>query len=147
MKAIYNALIERLKTITELRYIDMDSGQLEVGYSDTKRPPIVYPAALVTIDVARQKDITELSQLCSARITIRIADDTPMRTAAHQGGRSASLQIYDLIDDVRRELQGYTGGEIFSPLSCQSQELERSNGGLFIYKLTFDTTFLLSSIK
>lgn len=144
MKQIYNALIERLQTIKKLKYIDMDTGQIEVGYADTKRPAIAYPAALITIAVSRHKDITELTQLCSARITIRIADDTPMRTAAHQKERSASLEIYDLVEEVRAALQGFTDDETFSPLSRVSQERERQSNNLFVYRLDFETTFTQS---
>lgn len=144
MKAIYTPLIERLRQITKLKYIDMDTGQLEVGYAETKRPPIAYPAALITIAVSRHKDITELTQLCSARVTVRIADDTPMRTAAHHRERSASLEIYELVEEVRGALHGFTGEEAFSPLSRLSQERERQGNGLFIYRLDFETTFLQS---
>ncbi|MDN4753637.1 hypothetical protein QYZ87_10925 [Porphyromonadaceae bacterium W3.11] len=141
MKAIYTALLGQLQTITQLKYIDMDTGQLEVGFAETKRPPIAYPAALITISVNRQQDITEVSQLCNARVTVRIADDTAMRTAAHQSQRSRSLQIYDLVEEVRECLQGYTGEETFSPLSRISQERERQSNGLFVYRIDFETTF------
>lgn len=142
MKAIYTALLGQLQIITQLKYIDMDTGQLEVGFAETKRPPIAYPAALISIAVNRQQDITEVSQLCNARVTVRIADDTYMRTAAHQSERSRSLQIYDLVEEVRECLQGYTGEETFSPLSRQSQERERQSNGLFVYRLDFETTFI-----
>ena len=141
MKVIYNALIERLKAIPKLKYIDMDTGQLEVSFGDNKRPPIAYPAVLITIAVDRNKDITEHTQLCSAKITIRIADDTNMRTAAHQSERTRSLEIYDLVEEVRESLQGFSGEEAFCPLSRQSQERERTSSGLFVYRLSFDTTF------
>lgn len=141
MKSIYNALLGQLQTISQLKYIDMDTGQLEVGFAETKRPPIAYPAALISIAVNRQQDITEVSQLCNARVTVRIADDTAMRTAAHQSERSRSLQVYDLVEEVRDALQGFTGKETFGPLSRQMQERERAGNGLFVYRLVFDTTF------
>lgn len=141
MKAIYNALIERLQTITRLKYIDMDTGQLEIPTSDIRRPAVAYPAALISIAVRRDRDITESSQICSATITLRIADDTHRRTAAHQAERTRALQIYDLIEEVRDALQGFTGEETFGPLSRQMQERERAGNGLFVYRLVFDTTF------
>lgn len=142
MKVIYDALLKRLQTIKPLRYIDMDTGQLEVPFTDTKRPPVAYPAALISIAVNRAKEITEQKQLCNARITIRIADDTYRRTAAHQSERSRSLQIYDLVEEVRESMQGFTGEEAFSPLSRQSQEREHTSSGLFIYCLDFETSFI-----
>lgn len=142
MKTIYNALIERLKTLPKLKYIDMDTGQLEVPFSSTKRPPLAYPAILISIAVTRTKELTERSQLCSATVTLRLADDTPMRTAAHRSERTASMEIYDLVEEVRDTLQGFTGGEAFSPLSRVSQERERISDGLFVCRMTFETTFI-----
>lgn len=143
MKTVYTAIMERLKTrVPALKWIDLDTGQLETGSGEIDRPAVAFPCALVTIGVTRSSDITDLIQDCEASIVIRIAFDQQMRTnaAAPAQAINAGLTPYAIIADVYSALQGY-GTVNFDPLSRISQGKENGMNGLFIYRIEFRTTF------
>lgn len=142
MKTVYTAVMGRLKTINALRWIDLDTGQLEAGGGETDRPAVAFPCALISIEIPRSTDITDRSQDCEARITIRLAFDQQMRTnsAAPEKVIETAMNPYDTIADVYGALQGWSGNE-FDPLSRISQGKENGRGGLFIYRIVFRTTF------
>jgi predicted extracellular nuclease len=81
-------------------------------------------------------------QDCEARISIKLAFDTQMRTSAAtpEEARDASLAVYDTISDVFAALQGWST-QYFNTLDRTSQGDEPTRNGLFIYKLEFSTTF------
>lgn len=142
MKTVYTAVMERLKTINALRWIDLDTGQLEAGGGETDRPAVAFPCALITIAIPRSTDITDLSQDCDARIIVRLAFDQQMRTnsAAPANVIESAMNPYDTIADVYGILQGW-GDNAFDPLSRISQGKENSRAGMFVYRIEFRTTF------
>ena len=138
MKTIYTAVIARLsETVPALKWLEMDMGQLS-----QPQPPVKFPCALVGIKLPKCKSITDTLQDCEARITIRLAFDTQMRTASlvPEESREASLAVYDVIAGVYAALQGWGTGH-FNTLDRTSQGDEPTRNGLFIYKLEFSTTF------
>ena len=49
MDKLYEKLLELLGTVTEIKYIDLDYGQLQ-----EEMPPLSYPAVLVRISESRR---------------------------------------------------------------------------------------------
>ncbi|HHT23180.1 MAG TPA: hypothetical protein GXZ87_07715 [Bacteroidales bacterium] len=146
MKEIYTALINRIKEeVPAIKWIDWDTGQLD-GYTiikgDVHRPPLKYPAALITIGVNSAKDIVDTIQDCVVHISIRLAFEPMERTnsEATPEVRDSALQPYDVIDNLYAALQGYET-ENFHSLSRMSQGKENSHNGLFIYRMNFKTDF------
>ena len=138
MKTIYTAILARLQEkVSALKWIDLDTGQLSVA-----QPPVAFPCALVGIKLPKCKSITDTLQDCDARITIRLAFDTQMRTSAAtpEDARNSSLAVYDTIADVYAALQGW-GTANFNTLDRITQGDEPTKNGLFIYKIEFSTTF------
>jgi len=138
MKTIYTALIEELKKVTKLKWIDLDTGQM----NNSERPAIAFPAALIEIGIPQCKNYSDKAQYCTARIGVRLAFDAKsMRTAANanEGARETSLEIYDTIADVYAKLQGLET-DSFNALSRTSQGKE-SNSNYFVYKIEFECEF------
>ena len=138
MKTIYKSILERLKTINKLKWIDLDTGQLD----SRDRPQVAFPAALITIEVPSCVDLTEKSQSCTARITLRLAFNANMRTSSGTAENvlNNSLTIYDDIADIYTSLQGFET-QYFSALHRLSQNKENRNDGLFIYRLVFQCEY------
>lgn len=139
MKTIYSDIITRLKAkVPELRWIDLDYGQLE----SPERPAVAFPSALITIDIPQADDITDNIQDCVANITIRLAFDNPGRTAAATPTKelNRALTPYDTAGNVYAALQGWHTAH-FDPLSRRSQRKENNRYGLFVYSLQFQTRF------
>lgn len=143
MKTIYTALIKQLQAkVPVLRWIDLNTGQLDVPFTDNQRPPVSYPCVLIDISVDRATALTDTLQECQVTITLTIADDHPSRTSANTKPAPA-LDQYELVADIYTALQGYTGNaEYFSPLNRTRQERIRSHAGLFLYRMSFSTSFL-----
>lgn len=139
MKPIYKDLMDRLKTkVTELRWIDFDFGQLE----SPERPPVAFPAALITIEVIEASDITDDVQDCTALISVRLAFDHLGKTSAGtpQPGLDNALNPYNIVGKVYAALQGWHTAH-FDPLSRLRQRAEQSRHNLFIYRIDFQTRF------
>jgi len=138
MKTIYTAVMERLKTqVPALKWIELDIGQLS-----QQQPPVAFPCALVGIKLTRCQSVTDTQQDCEARITVRLAFNTQLNTAAAvpDAARNTSLAVYDTIAAVYAALQGW-GTDNFDSLSRTAQGDEPPRNGLFSYKLEFSTTF------
>ena len=149
MKTIYTQLIKQIQSkVPAVRWIDLNTGQLEVPFTDNQRPTVAYPCVLIDIAIDRTTALTDTLQECDSTITLTIADDHPSRSSANTKPAPA-LTEYELIADLYSALQGYTGNaddkngaEHFSPLNRTRQERLRSNTGLFLYRLTFTTSFI-----
>lgn len=138
MKTIYLALIEKLKTIHELNWIDMDSGQL----SSTERAPIALPAALLEISLPECRNFADLTQFCVARINVKlIFEKKTIKTSANTPTETLnkSLETYDIISKVYATLQGFETDD-FSALHRTSQGPE-INVSYFVYRMSFDCEF------
>lgn len=129
--------MERLESLEALKWIDLDMGQL----GQTK-PPVSFPCALVGIKLPKCKSMTDTIQDCEARITVKLGFDNKMRTSAKtpEAARTASLEVYNIISDVYKQLQGFRT-ENFDSLNRVSQGDEPSKNGVFIYKFEFTTAF------
>ena len=141
MEEIFKAITARLqKTVPELKWIDLDTGQLE-NYTD--RPPVAFPCALIDIELTRCEDLYPGAQLCNATVAIRIAQAPPTNrtnSSASKTVQQSELQRYHLIEHVYRSLQSWESG-IFNPLSRTAQKKEARQDPLFIVKIDFATMF------
>jgi hypothetical protein len=124
MKTVYKSLLARLKTIQELKYIDLDKGQFEID-----RPPVLFPAALISIQIAKTEEINKKLQSCQLLITIRLGWDFWSDTSSltPEITLDKSLEYFDLIEKVFDTLQGWQDGQKFNPLSRLATRDERSS--------------------
>lgn len=146
MKTIYNELIipaGDLLSSNIIRWFDWDKGQLKKkGQND--RYPIAEPCLLVRIGVRVKSNITDTIQDCEATVTLTLAFD-PLnmgRTAANapEDARAQDLEPYDVISEVYKRYQGFTGNNHFDPLTRISAG-EVTHSDLFVYQIVFRTEF------
>lgn len=143
MKTIYMQLIKQIQDkVPAIRWIDLNTGQLEVPFADNQRPPVSYPCVVIDITIDHTTSITDTLQECDATIVLTIADDRHYRTSSNTTPFPA-LNQYELIADIYSALQGYSDeADQFTPLNRTRQERLRSNSGLFLYRITFTTSFI-----
>jgi len=145
MKELYLALLLQLKTsVPELKWIDLDSGQLNAS----ERPPLAYPAALVKINYPSTTKIGGGKQYADVQLTLRLVfDATGSRTSAAIDTAiiTNSLAWLDTTDKVYTALQGWKQIDTLynesEPFECTSrgQESPRSDG-LIVFSLTFTSS-------
>lgn len=142
MKTIYKAISAQLKTtIPALDWIDYDRGQMNVKPGE--RPALKLPAALIRIEIPSANDVTDTSQDCKARITVRLIFETlksETAVAYSDEKRELALEPYDVIADVYAALQGFETAD-FSALSRKSSSDEKRTDAYFAYQHIFETTY------
>jgi len=106
MKKTYLKIFELLAEIDEIRYIDLDAGQLKL-----EKPPVAYPFVLVKIDENTVQDVEHTFQIIQANISLTVGDkylsETNNLTTAEI--REKGLKYLELCEKIYQKLQGYAG--------------------------------------
>lgn len=137
MEELYLKLIELLKQVEGISYIDMDMGQL-----NEEVPPLSYPACLIDIGLPScsdiQSDIQQVSAMFSIKVITKSIGETNSLTPEEV--RVKSLEYLALQDKVYKKLQGYQDNN-FYPFSRKSVQPSNIRKGLKISVLNFETSF------
>ena len=137
MKKLFETITELLSQIPELKWVDFDSGQLL-----EEKPPVVFPCALVSIDLPTCEDMCKDVQRCYASFIVRLAfkalGDTHARATKPQ--RQLALSYFDVIDKVYRKLQGFES-RAFNSFSRRALRNETLRKGIKVATLDFSTAF------
>ena len=136
MKTLFKAITAQLKTVTELKWIDEDKGQMNFT-----KPPVLFPAALVTISYPSIQNLNNTKQRVSANITVKLCFDYGGNTNIEtpEIARDQSLGYYDIMEAVHEALQGFTTGEF--------NELKRVNVLPILRPDAYKTTSVLYSTE
>jgi len=137
MKTIYNTLLKLLGEIPELRWIDLDKGQL-----DYTRPAVAFPCALISIQYSNCQDMSLKIQQCTILATVRLGFDFTGETSAKtpEPNRETALAYYDLANKVYSKIQGYTDKEV-RPFSRKRMTEEVRGGGIKVLTIPFETIY------
>jgi hypothetical protein len=134
MDVLFKDVIGYLKTITEIKWIDEDCGQLDI-YQD---PPVVFPCALISVQVPEWISIKEPAvQPGKAQVVLKMGFDTRIII-----GNAPTLQLtkafehFAIVKKVTFALRGkygttYKGLERLSTLKTINEV------GIKIYTITF----------
>lgn len=138
MKTTYQNILNRLiAEVPELKWIDLDKGQMRFD-----RPPIVFPAALISIQIPRSENLNDTRQLVNAQVSIKLCFDFTGYTDAStpEAQRLNSLSYFDLVDKVFSKLQGWGTAEI-NPLERINQYDEQRPDAYKVSVITFSTAY------
>jgi hypothetical protein len=142
MKELYEAILARLTAqVPELKMIDFEMGQLDMLALD-QRPAVIFPCAFIDISLPKCDDEGAGLQIVTARVNARLAFECPLPTdsRATESRRSAALIIFETVDKIYENLQGY-GTDEFSPFSRKAQTPDNRYAGIKIINMIFETTF------
>jgi hypothetical protein len=136
MQTIFISIQNRLKTITGLKYIDEDWGQLE-AYSD--HPPVSFPMALIDLDSLQWSDEGAGMQSGEGSVTITVADLKVTRSNAHatQQSREKAFGIFTHLEEVHQKLHGWCPADGCSKLSRTSTQKVKREDGIKEYKVKY----------
>ena len=137
MKELFKAITARLDTVPALKWVDEDKGQMNF-----ERPPVLFPCALVDIQLPKTQDLNRKLQDCDAVITVRLAFDFSGNTSTITpvAARELSLAYYGVVEEVWKALQGWTDGD-FNPLSRKSFYQEKRADAYKVVAIPFLTSF------
>ena len=140
MKKFYIAICDLLRQIEAIKWIDMDSGQLDAADSSKA---LKYPCALIKY-TGVPTNVDELGEMQDEAITfdIRLAfDATGSRTnaAATETALDRSLAFIDIAESVYTAIQGQAIDDL-DRAECVYRGQEPPKNGLNIIKMTFKTS-------
>lgn len=140
MKEVYQLIVAELRTVTAIKWIDFDYGQLE-----NEQIGLKYPCALVKVS-ANNKDIDEEgSQEKKWTVQLRLAwDAIGSRTSADtpESVLERSLAWSDTATEVYNLFQGNDLGD-YSAFECTSEGQEPRSDGKVVYKYIFSTEIMV----
>lgn len=138
MKTTYQSILNRLTAeVSELKWIDLDKGQMRF-----ERPPVAFPAALISLQIAKSENLNHTKQLVNAQIGIKLCFDFTGNTDAStpEAHRLNSLAYFDLVDKVFSKLQGWGTAEL-NPLERVNQYDEQRPDAYKVTVMTFTTAY------
>ena len=137
-KKIYLDIVAQLKAeVPELKWIDMDEGQLNV-----ENPPVAYPCALIEMEYPQCSDLGGDEQLCNVRVTFRFAFKPTGQTssAAPVLLQDVALARWETVSKAYSAFQGW-GTDEASSFSRISQTNERRRDNLKVIVQVWETSF------
>ena len=124
MKTLYLKLIELLSEIPELKYIDLNCGQLQM-----EKPPLAYPAVLINLSAAVDTQVQDFFQIIAANmeLTICVKMLSESNSNTPEDVREKALNYMDLSEKIYHKLQGYQDAKFdsFSRKSITDQNLRK----------------------
>lgn len=109
MKQLFKDVQDALDAMPQIKWVDKDKGQMNF-----ENPPVLFPAALVSLTVPSTNDITLKKTGCAATISIKLCfnwgGNTNNLTPA--ANKDQSLAYYDVVDAVYKVMQGWSSNNI-----------------------------------
>lgn len=142
-KEVLQNIQNTLKTITALRYVDEDWGQLD-DYSPN--PPTQFPLALIDIgnlqysDIGKDKTaIPQNRQMATGTIVISIANLklTNSSAKAPQTQKDKAWAIWDIVESVHGKLHGVAVGGSAGALMRTAMRKVKRDDGIQEYEVTY----------
>lgn len=111
MKKLYLKLTELLSEIPELKYIDLNFGQLQ-----EEKPPLAYPAVLINLSCQTADDAQDYFQVMQGNFEITLICKMLSESNANATipAREKALEYLDLSEKIYRKLQGYEADGFFA---------------------------------
>lgn len=139
MEVLFKDVLAALKTITELRWIDEDLGQLDI-YQD---PPVVFPCALVSVQVPEWIGIKEPAiQPGKAQVIIKLGFNVLHKVGnAPESQITLALEHFAIIKKVTKAIRG-KHGDTYRGLERVSTLKNINEVGIKIYTVTFSSSIV-----
>lgn len=124
MKTLYLKLIELLTDIPEIKYIDLNFGQLQ-----EEKPPLIYPAVLINIDASVTDDVQDVFQIMTGNfdLTLCVKMLNESNAASPVEVREKALEYFEISEKIYKKLQGFQDSkfEAFSRRTVRDQQLRK----------------------
>ncbi len=136
METLYKKLIELLGAIPEIRYIDLNAGQLQL-----EKPPLAYPAVLVRISETPE-EMNSFRQIVTGEIELTVVNKYLSETNSLAPGtaRNKGLKYMRLNAKIEKALQGYRDA-VFEPFSSQGKRDLQIRAGLKTIVQSWETSW------
>ena len=138
METLIKDIQNRLTEIPQLKYIDVDWGQLD--YYDS--PPVKYPCCLLDIVQGDFTDAGNLAQIGLIGVEIRLVDLLHTNTSAKapEGQKNRAFDVLRLLTEIYKKLHGWHGLKSnYGTLTRRNFSRVNREDGLKEYRMLFLT--------
>lgn len=142
MKTILQNIQGKISEVSDFKYIDEDWGQLNYY-----QPPVKWPCCLIDITSANYSNIgidrankpqnRQLGKIV-AKITIATLKLTNTSMNAPQMQKDQAWMIWDIMQKVHENLQGFSPGETSSKMLRSSLERTQRDDGVQEYQILYE---------
>ena len=137
MEKLYTTLLELIGEIPEIRWVDLEAGQMQEEY-----PPVAFPCVLIDFDIPSTENIIHTIQNVNMTFSIRLNCKVLSETngKAPKPVRTKALEYFGLVQKIYEKLQGYNdnGFVYFNRLSVRNENLRK---GIKTVVLRFETSY------
>ena len=137
MKELFADVVEILKGIAAIEWIDEDRGQLDIYQS----PPVSFPCALISLDIPTWKETKDPGeQVGTVNLTVSLGFDVrhPIGNAATEILTKA-LNHLQTVEDVSFALRGLSGSaNTYRHLCAMAIRRRITETGIKVYMLSFE---------
>lgn len=137
-KTIFNHLKQCLETIPALKWIDLDTQQID---KPRENYPIPFPASLIEFNDINYRERTGRGQEVSINITINLWQER-YSDAFIEKGKADIDALFDLIDAVGLAIHNSSADHAMTPFKRVSETTLAQQGNLFGYSLKFEALLL-----
>ena len=144
-KEYLEGVLGALKEVSALRWIDADEGQLDF-YTD-ERPPVAFPCCLADVGMPESRPLSAMGAVparCKLRAVLLVAfnDCASLGTAVPTCVRDVALRRFDVLEAVRRALDGRWFDRFQQPWTRVSCMPRRREDGIKLYEMVFEATVI-----
>ncbi len=131
--AVQKRIIDR---VPEIKWVDFDFGQLD-AYE--MRPPVLFPCALIDIELPDIEDEGKDKQICSCSVTLRLAFEQPGQTNSKTPKpiMDKAMTVFAGLRKVFLAVHGLQGPD-FGKLKRRSLLTEKREDPLKVFKMRFE---------
>lgn len=136
MKSLYLKLLELLRDIPEVKFIDLNMGQLH-----EEVPPLAYPAILVSMNINSTETIHDVFQEVHASFSVTLVTLSEETHSLHEDEHiNKGLEYLDLCEKIHEKLQGYEDSR-YSAFTRRSQTTQLVRQGVNTTLINYETTW------
>lgn len=136
MKKLLTDILNRLSTVSAIKYIDEDWGQFDY-YNPNM--PVQFPAVVIDAGQANYTNEGKLIQLADVQVRLRLADLKLTNTSgkAPQSQKDTAFAIFDTLEAIHQTLHGWAGDSTYSRLIRLSSKRILRDDGVRIYEVIY----------
>lgn len=143
-KEIMQAVLERIRQVAELKWIDADEGQLD--FTDS-RPPVAFPCCLVDLyypDAENMSGNVPTMQRIEVTIALKVGfnDCASFNVNKPLQVQNVAFSRMDVLEEIHKALQGFymeNCVRFFRRRSCRPQ---KRPDGLKVYEVIYMAEFI-----
>lgn len=137
---ILESLIQHLASLSFVKWVDIDEGQIDVP----ERPAVAFPCVLLEMGYTGCESISVKTQRVKAEIGLRVAFHPVGATNANAPTivRQKSLARFDQLQELHRHLQGWKPDGCLIPLRRTKAMPEQREDGIRVYQFIYTTEVL-----